>query len=266
MPPVTKRSRDDIADCIALEHKRFKTTIEESATELVCPITQELPVDPVIAEDGHIYERVAIEEWLARGQRSPATNQKMGCKLLAALQVKNMIGNMVKSGALSGDIAAEWLKKLEEEREVAQTRAAAEGGDVEAMCDLGKWYYSGVHGLKRSASLCFHWFKRAADGGSVRGLGAVGLCYGWGVGCEQSATLAVHYFTRGADLGERWAAYYLADAFANGRHALPRDEQLANKWYRVATEPPACKQGPELSYAKRATALEWLARHNDSAL
>jgi len=43
--------------------------------ELVCPITQELMRDPVVAEDGHTYERDAILRWFSVGRsRSPVTN------------------------------------------------------------------------------------------------------------------------------------------------------------------------------------------------
>ena len=43
----------------------------------VCPITQELMSEPVIAEDGYTYERKAIAQWTSRSSRSPMTNQKM---------------------------------------------------------------------------------------------------------------------------------------------------------------------------------------------
>ena len=66
----------------------LRQAIDQSADEFLCPITQELPVDPVIAEDGHIYERSAIGQWLARSDKSPHTNQPMGKSLLPALQVK----------------------------------------------------------------------------------------------------------------------------------------------------------------------------------
>lgn len=45
----------------------------EPPDDLVCPITQELMVDPVIAADGHTYERHAIERWLASKRTSPKT-------------------------------------------------------------------------------------------------------------------------------------------------------------------------------------------------
>lgn len=37
--------------------------------ELICPITQELMVDPVFAEDGFSYERIAMERWFSTGNR-----------------------------------------------------------------------------------------------------------------------------------------------------------------------------------------------------
>lgn len=46
--------------------------------ELLCPITQELLVDPVLAEDGHTYEREAITRWFGTGNtRSPVTNEEL---------------------------------------------------------------------------------------------------------------------------------------------------------------------------------------------
>jgi len=39
----------------------------------LCPITGELFTDPVVASDGHTYERSAITEWLESHQTSPLT-------------------------------------------------------------------------------------------------------------------------------------------------------------------------------------------------
>jgi len=47
--------------------------------ELVCPITQELMRDAVVAEDGYTYEREAILRWFSVGKtRSPVTNELIG--------------------------------------------------------------------------------------------------------------------------------------------------------------------------------------------
>ena len=51
---------------------------------LICPITQELLEDPVIAADGFTYEREAIERWLGMGtnRRSPTTNAPLAHRAL----------------------------------------------------------------------------------------------------------------------------------------------------------------------------------------
>mmetsp|Transcript_94139 Transcript_94139/g.269570 ORF Transcript_94139/g.269570 Transcript_94139/m.269570 type:complete len:181 (+) Transcript_94139:299-841(+) len=50
----------------------------EPPINLVCPISQELYVDPVSAEDGCVYERKEIEAWFSRGNRtSPLTNVEL---------------------------------------------------------------------------------------------------------------------------------------------------------------------------------------------
>ena len=44
----------------------------------ICPITNEIMVDPVICSDGHSYERAAIERWFNRGNNSsPTTNEQL---------------------------------------------------------------------------------------------------------------------------------------------------------------------------------------------
>jgi len=45
--------------------------------EFVCPITRELMADPVIAADGHTYDRTAIERWLQTHISSPKTGQPL---------------------------------------------------------------------------------------------------------------------------------------------------------------------------------------------
>ena len=51
---------------------------------LLCPITQEVMVEPVIASDGFTYERSAIERWLDMGpdRRSPTTNAPLPSRTL----------------------------------------------------------------------------------------------------------------------------------------------------------------------------------------
>ena len=50
----------------------------EPPDEYVCPITQDVMIDPVIAADGHTYERAAIARWFEAGKRtSPKTGGEL---------------------------------------------------------------------------------------------------------------------------------------------------------------------------------------------
>ena len=85
------------------ETNKYKSALDNLADEFICPITSELPLDPVTAEDGRVYERSAIQEWFAtRAEarvKSPITNELMGKRLFPAVQVRNNIKMMVESGA-----------------------------------------------------------------------------------------------------------------------------------------------------------------------
>ena len=58
----------------------------------VCSMQEEM-VDPVIAADGHTYERMAIEIWLKGHDTSPMNGQQLAHKrLVPNVIVKNLIG------------------------------------------------------------------------------------------------------------------------------------------------------------------------------
>jgi len=97
------------------------------ALEYLCPITRELPVDPVMAEDGRIYERSAIEKHFItcqssnlgvdssvtrssndqqgesdsvpppRHTTSPMSGGKIGTNLYEAVQARNTIHFLISS-------------------------------------------------------------------------------------------------------------------------------------------------------------------------
>ena len=65
------------------EIERLKIGRGEIPDHLLCGITLEIMKDPVIAADGHTYEKCAIEQWLATGARtSPTTNEPLASLVL----------------------------------------------------------------------------------------------------------------------------------------------------------------------------------------
>lgn len=65
-------------DLIAMKNI-FKNEIPE---HLLCPITSDIFVDPVMTCDGHTYERKAIEAWFVKHNTSPQTNLTLMNKTL----------------------------------------------------------------------------------------------------------------------------------------------------------------------------------------
>ena len=120
----------------------IRSVIDSVAQDWLCPITRELPLDPVTAEDGQIYERSAIMDHMRRQSsaipqiplRSPVTNEPMGPTLTRCVQARNTIEKLVRSGVISGDKADAWQKQLAVGVEVKATQAKAEAGDA----SLGK--------------------------------------------------------------------------------------------------------------------------------
>ena len=223
-----KRDRD--ADLTEEASKKLRKSINDVAADLVCPITQELPFDPVMAEDGKIYERNAIVEWLGRERTSPVTRARMGTRIIPAIQTKNTISTLIKSGAIEGEIAEAWTKKLEQEKKVKELWVKADGGDGEAMYRLGAWYEYGENGLTKNNAQARAWYERSAAARYPNAMAAFGECLLLGDGGPKNTSLGWVYITDAAHLGSDVGAYLLGEAFLKGIHNLPEDSVQARFW------------------------------------
>ena len=259
MPP--KRAAEETQAETQAVNKRYRQAIDEAVEEYVCPITAELPIDPVTAEDGRFYERHAIEEWFSRQPeaqvKSPVNNEPMGKRLFPAVQVRNSLKRLVESGAISGSKADAWKKAMAEEAEMAALRVKAEGGDASAMSLLGPAYYKGERGLKKDMTQAFTWLKRAADLNNVRGLTNCGVAYlnGWGV--ERSSIRGLMMLTAAATLGSEHACGILGLVNAEGVDGLDKDPREATRWYRKMETCESCNASED--YREQAAA--WLREH-----
>lgn len=70
--------------------------------EFRCPITLEVMRDPVIAADGHSYERVALEEWLRSHGTSPVTGARLEHKLVTP---NHKLRSLIQSGRAAPEAA-----------------------------------------------------------------------------------------------------------------------------------------------------------------
>jgi hypothetical protein len=208
--------------------KRFRSTIEESADELLCPITQSLPLDPVVAEDGKIYERHAIESWLKLNLRSPATNLPMGKKLLPATQIRNMIERMVKSGALPEDKTTEWKKRLNDQKLVADLRSKAEGGDAASAATLGSAYANGHLGLTKDIAKALVYATQAAKARIAGGMDTLAHIYFYDAE-RKNLALSLRWASAAVALGCNRSMSILYTFHKQGLMGMPVDMEEAFK-------------------------------------
>lgn len=68
---------------------------EQIGEELMCPITQSLMRDPVVASSGYTFERTAIETWLRKERTCPLTRVPITESLLANMQVRSLTKRFV---------------------------------------------------------------------------------------------------------------------------------------------------------------------------
>jgi outer membrane biosynthesis protein TonB len=90
--------------------------------EFLCPIILELMRDPVVAKDGHTYERKAIEDWFRQSSISPKTLDVIGRQLTPNHTVRALIGDEESRRRM---IEAELLRSLDLQHLQSFTRVAS---------------------------------------------------------------------------------------------------------------------------------------------
>lgn len=72
------KAKDSFKSIIAKEE-------QEEAGMLICPITHEPIMDPLVDPEGFAYERAAIMSWVSRHQTSPMTRSRLSTDQLSPL-------------------------------------------------------------------------------------------------------------------------------------------------------------------------------------
>eukprot|EP00548_Thalassiothrix_antarctica_P019455 CAMPEP_0194182718 /NCGR_PEP_ID=MMETSP0154-20130528/26490_1 /TAXON_ID=1049557 /ORGANISM="Thalassiothrix antarctica, Strain L6-D1" /LENGTH=258 /DNA_ID=CAMNT_0038899159 /DNA_START=118 /DNA_END=891 /DNA_ORIENTATION=- len=211
----------------------LKNLIDDAAAEYICPITTELPLNPVIAEDGRVYERTAIECHMntqGGNLKSPVTNEPMGRKLVPAVQVQNTIKLFISSGVIGEEKSAAWKERKENTELVEETRRKAEIGDSDRMVNLGRWYFKGGKGLTKDRAVGYQWLKKASDMHNVRGMAWAGMCLMNGVGTEKNEVHGMNLITVAACRGSEYAAQCLGKWYKNGDFGIPKRMKESKYW------------------------------------
>ena len=264
-PKKARKAADaiDLTEMASPQEKKQKVALTTIAKEFICPITQELPIAPVTAEDGKIYEETAIREWFSKKDgepTSPSTGAVIGTKLFPAPQVRNTIETLIQSGDIDDELATAWKQKLAEkladETLVKETRALAKGGDGEAMYCLGTWYGTGLNGLAKDDVQARAWLEQSAATRHPQGMAMFSSYLLLGIGGSKETSLGLVNVTEAAGLGSDMGAFLLGKAFFNGHSGLPKDPTRARYWLKKVVD-DECKI-KHLSSNARADAAVWL--------
>ena len=226
-------------------NKRFKALSEGIAEQYKCPITHELMVDPVIANDERMYERSAIEQWLRSRSTSP---MDPSCtlrrdRLMASRQTREAIEALVESGDISGGVKAAWQDKKRELELVKAQKIFDEGrvldaaklGLPKAQAEVAGWYFFGTNGMEQDDTKCAEWAAKAADGGDTGGKCWLGYAYDLGKGVEKDGVKARHWYELAATEGDREAMRNLGTMYQSGRGG-EKDLEKAVEWYHKSAD------------------------------
>lgn len=113
--------------------------------------------------------------------------------------------------------------------------ARIEQGDPEAMCELGRRYYAGTHGITKNLLQAFHYFKKAADLNHPAAICNLGWCYEAGEGVEQDWRKAYDCYLKSAELNCAMAQYSLGWMYDNGVF-VKKNKSVAMNWFIRAAE------------------------------
>jgi len=244
------------------QHKRAKGAINSIAKEYKCPIALALPVDPVTAEDGRVYNRADIQkhinyskrvkndgsgEYEYRGLKSPTTNEPMGPNILPAIQVRNSIRALIDSGTIENDEGdAEHWKKID------FLKTKAEVGDPEAMYLLSVSYECGSNGLIKDEDESYTLISKAADLGYPPAIGKKGVSLLLGKGTERNFVEGGILLGVAAASGDTWSQYSLGCVYRRGSFFTTKNLDKATYWIRkaIAQEGEWPMQGSAQTHAK----------------
>jgi len=117
---------------------------------------------------------------------------------------------------------------------VANVRAAADEGQVQAQCNLGHLYEMG-HGLVQCDAEAARWTKKAAESGHAVAQCGLAFYFMEGRGVQQSHEEAAQWYRHAAEQGNAEAQRNLGNLFENGCGVAQSDTQAAY-WLRKSAD------------------------------
>ncbi|CAB4419745.1 unnamed protein product [Rhizophagus irregularis] len=113
-------------------------------------------------------------------------------------------------------------------------KKAAEKGQIDLTCMLGKCYQNG-EGTEKNLEKAFHWFQKAAENGDEEAIFNLAKCYYNGEGTEKNLEKAFYWLQKATENGDEKAMFILAMYYKNGE-GTEKNLEKAFHWLQKAAE------------------------------
>jgi hypothetical protein len=142
----------------------MKDALNEIARELLCPLSKTLAIDPVLCQDGFVYEREALEA--LRNKSNPYSVPLISQSPFHS-KLKCIFEKLVSSGEINDEYLGGWAENRQASSESAAIEKAMEGAtEGDAKCcttvELGEMYLNGED-VDRDEVKAYAYFEKAAE-------------------------------------------------------------------------------------------------------
>lgn len=135
-------------------------------TDLVCPISQELPTQPVVAEDGKVYDQDAWQKYTNRTVRtttqkrlrSPWSRKLISKEVYCSPPIKQIIEQAVRDGHVPEELCASWKEKLRLQSEFQKLNHTAKRKPSVWM-EIGDRYCNATGGVSKNLQLAYESYE-----------------------------------------------------------------------------------------------------------
>lgn len=219
--------------------KRKRTETME-ARRITCPITLDLPINPVMACDGYVYEHSAITEHFRRNTsngkaKSPMTNEMMDVTLIPSPQMADMIQAMIEFGHIEQEFANVWIAGRKIKQDVDEVIRKASNGDSDAQVKLVYYHRYGFPKEVYSTNheIAHDMLISASDQDHPSALAShAAFLFDGGDDCKKDPIHAAFLLGKAVAYGSEHACYMMGWFYENGYQRFCKNPKLAHAYYK----------------------------------
>jgi len=212
----------------------------------ICPLSKELMVDPVVAQDGVMCDRDMIEQWLQTHTTSPDSSKTLSIAVLQSIvALRVTIETMINSGNLDKDKCDAWRKKkrafdLKRAQKLFDEGLVLEAATLklpEAQGVMANRCYHGSHGLEKDLVWSLEYALLAARGGDMERRRRLGNACENGEVVKKDKAEAKKWYGLAGHQGCRVSMYRSGCLHSSSSgHGFLQDYQQALDWFHMAAD------------------------------